>query len=739
MKLNFDKYKKLLKERLGKYYKFTVYLVIVILINLVGVNLMFRIDLTSNNVYSLSKASKKAVKTLSEPLTIKVFFTKNLPAPYNGVERYLKDLLSSYGYHGNKQFNFTFYNVSAKEGDTEKKADENRKMAQDYGINPIQVRQLEKDEIKFQNAYMGMVIIHGDVVEKLPSITTTDGLEYKITSSIQKMNNKISALLNLSAPIEVILYMSSSIHSVGPYMGLSGTSMIKAKLEQVVKDVNLKNYNKLSFSHIDPSTHSNHKAAAKKYDIANFAWKTFSDRMGKKIPGGEAFLGLIIRYKNKFETIQILESNPLAQIFGGAQYSITKIDKLKDILNNYIETILDINEKLGYATDHGTLPLYDMSRRQNMFQQQQQQQSEDIANFNNNLSEIYSVNEVTISKGIPNNIECLIIAGPTEEYSEYELFQIDQFLMKGKSLALYLDSFKEFRMPQQQQMYMQQQGPQYMPVNTGLDKLLVHYGVNISKSYILDKKCYEQSYPQGGKQAIYFAPLIQNKYINDDYDFMNNIKGLIMIQASPIKLDKKRIKDNDLNASILLSSSKLSWEMKGRISLNPMYMRPPAEDQMKSLPIACLIEGEFPSYFKGKEIPLKAEDREKIDGAKKTGAQPKVQNVNAIIEQGKPGKIFLIGSSQILKNNIIDKEGNNPNSLFALNTIDYLNNKESYAVMRSKIQKFNPLDDLKSGTSTFIKTFNIAGLPVLVVLVGIFIWLKRKTRQNKIKKQFQKA
>jgi hypothetical protein len=38
-----------------------------------------------------------------------------------------------------------------------------------------------------------MVLIHGDLIEQVPTITTTDGLEYRITTAIQKMNNKISA------------------------------------------------------------------------------------------------------------------------------------------------------------------------------------------------------------------------------------------------------------------------------------------------------------------------------------------------------------------------------------------------------------------------------------------------------------------------------------------------------------------------------------------------------------------
>ena len=99
-----------------RYSKIIVYLVVVVLLNMAGLTLFFRIDLTKNGVYSLSKESKRVVSTLNEPLTIKVFFTKDLPAPYNGIERYLHDLLDEYAIAGNRHFNYEFFNVS-KEGD----------------------------------------------------------------------------------------------------------------------------------------------------------------------------------------------------------------------------------------------------------------------------------------------------------------------------------------------------------------------------------------------------------------------------------------------------------------------------------------------------------------------------------------------------------------------------------------------------------------------------------------------
>ena len=69
----------------SKYYKFITYAVVVVLLNAAGLTLFKRMDLTTGQLYSISDASKIVVSTLTEPLTINVFFTKNLPAPHNNT------------------------------------------------------------------------------------------------------------------------------------------------------------------------------------------------------------------------------------------------------------------------------------------------------------------------------------------------------------------------------------------------------------------------------------------------------------------------------------------------------------------------------------------------------------------------------------------------------------------------------------------------------------------------------
>ena len=86
----------------------------------------------------------------------------------------------------------------------------------------------------------------------------------------------------------------------------------------------------------------------------------------------------------------------------------------------------------------------------------------------------------------------------------------------------------------------------------------------------------------------------------------------------------------------------------------------------------------------------------------------------------------------------VDEEGRGPNAMFILNVVDYLNGREDIALMRSKEQRFNPLNETKGGTRTVLKTFSIAGLPLLVILFGLGVWFRRHSRKRRIQRMFGK-
>jgi len=386
-----------------RYNKFLLYLVVIILANLVSLNLFFRIDLTANGLYSLSKASKTAVSSLKEPLTIKVFFSQNLPAPHNNTEKYLHDLLEEYEIHANDFMSYQFYDVSAKEGDLSSHAEENRKIAQNYGIQPVNVQSIEQDEAKVQRAYMGMVIIHGNVVEKIQAITTTDGLEYKITSTIQKMNNKISALLNLPQKIQVKLIQSSSLLQIADIVKLKGLAQLEANLRNIVAKLNGKAYDQLEFQFIDPTKNPKAEQNFIKYKRFILEWPELKTPQGEIMaPAGKGMLAIGVAYGDKSVEKQLMSKNLKLTNRGlEEQFEIAADAEIETFIDDNIENLIDINQDLGYLSSHGTQSLAPSLPPQ---MQMMQPRTDSLTNLNTLLSRSYTIKQIDIKEnGIPDN------------------------------------------------------------------------------------------------------------------------------------------------------------------------------------------------------------------------------------------------------------------------------------------------------------------------------------------------
>jgi len=708
-----------------KYLKFILYIAVIVLVNLVGITLFFRADLTKDKIYSLSDASQDVVATLSEPLSIKVFFSKNLPAPHNNTERYLKDLLEEYSARGGKLFNYTFYDVTPEEGDLTKTTNENRDMAKDYGIKPVQIRIMENDEVKFKNAYMGLVIIHGDLIEKIQTITSTDKLEYQLTTAIQKMNNKVSALLRLDEKVKINMYLSSSLNDIAPLIGLDQLPLLGKAVASTIDKLNSKSLGILELKQFDISDKAKIDEIGKKYDLMALSWPAVPE---KNISSGSGAAGIVVEFKGKTTTLPLISAMELPII--GTTYQMADPAALEEELNAIVEKLIGINKDIGFLSDHGTHAL--VPDRMAMMQGRP---SEAMQAFNSLVSSRYSIKPVSLTNGtIPDGLNCLIIARPTQKFSDYELFQIDQALMKGTNIAFFSDAFNEI-MPQQGGMGM---GPRYEPIDTGLEKLLTHYGVNIKKAYVMDKQSYKHQAPQnmgGGEQNIYFAPLLKEKTINNTPGYMNNIKGLIAMQIAPLELVPENIDKDKVQVTKLLSSSDESWLMQGSINLNPMFLTPPdKEKDMKSYDLAYLLSGTFTSYFKGKDIPEKEMGEQNIKEEKDRVAGFTAEHT--FIETSKPAKLFILPCSQMLQDNMLDPEGQSTNATFILNIIDHLNGEDKVAGLRSKQQTLNPIADTTPFDRGVIKAFNIVALPIFVILFGLAVLIKRTSRKKKIANRF---
>ena len=687
---------------------FALYLAVLILVNIVSGTLFFRLDLTANKKYSLSGASISAVSTIEEPLTIKAFFSENLPGSYNNLRREISDLMEEYSLAGNKNFNYLIYDINKEGTSTDERGRNLKELAGNYSIFPVQIQTIESDEVKLQSVYMGLTLIHGNMMETIPSIAGVNNLEYEITGTINKISRKISALLSLDENITLDLYLSSSLYSMG-----EGLSTYPDALGEIVDELNDLNYNRLTYHHIDPDTSSLNGDSIN--NLTSFNLQT-ADGSSKKV-----YADLMISNGEQSTVVTLLQKN----IFG---YDMVGPEDLSNSLNGIIEKLLGLNTEIAYLSDYGTLALY-----QNPYAQTNQGPS--LNNFNRMISDNYLLNPIdTLNEGIPENIKTLIVASPSEELTPWDLYQIDQYIMKGNSVAFFIDTHTEVY-AENQNPY-NPQPPVYVPRVTGLEELIKHYGVEVSSSYILDENCYKRigRDAQGGlsETTFYFAPEILPENINRELPFLKNIKGLIMLNASPLIIEQNS--DPSKSIQVLFSSSDESWEMTKNINLyNPTIIFPPAKDDRNKYPLAALIEGNISSYFEGKDIP----DKELKEGEALISSIA-ISGRETFIPETNTGKVFVIGTSSVLTDNILDQTGMSPNSVFIYNILDKLNDRDDFAEMRSKGQTLNPLRETTPAERSFIKGFNVVGIPIAAILSGLIAWLIWRSRKKKIELLFRR-
>lgn len=153
-----------------------------VILNLISTKLFGRLDLTENKLYTLSDVTRQILRNLDEPLTVKAFFTRDLPAPYNNTARYVEDQLAEMKAYGRGNFRFELVDPA----DQEKLKAE----AEKFRIEPIQVNEMKADKVEFKLAYLGIVLLYEDRQEVIPTIQSLDNLEYEILSKIRRVTTK---------------------------------------------------------------------------------------------------------------------------------------------------------------------------------------------------------------------------------------------------------------------------------------------------------------------------------------------------------------------------------------------------------------------------------------------------------------------------------------------------------------------------------------------------------------------
>lgn len=153
---------------------------IVVVINVLSEQFSFRIDLTADKTYTMSRATKNILRSLEEPVTVTAYFTEDIPPQLLKARKDFKNMLVEYANIADGNLVYEFIDPN--------KDQEMETRAMQEGIMPTIVNVREKDQMMQKRVFLGAVIKLGNDKEIIPVIQTGTAMEYELSKAIKKLS-----------------------------------------------------------------------------------------------------------------------------------------------------------------------------------------------------------------------------------------------------------------------------------------------------------------------------------------------------------------------------------------------------------------------------------------------------------------------------------------------------------------------------------------------------------------------
>jgi len=389
------------------------------------------------------------------------------------------------------------------------------------------------------------------------------------------------------------------------------------------------------------------------------------------------YLGIVFLYGDQKEVI------PFAQQIEQLEYDMTgAIKKLS----------LGSLPKIGWLTGHGEQTLSD----------------EGVARATGEIQKNYELVEINLSSEdqIPQDINTLIMAGATTDFSDQNLYKVDQFILRGGRLGVFLNK---------KIVDMQNQ---YLPVqdnNSNIFSFLEHFGVQYGDQLLLDKTNYQvQAMQNLGFLQIPvamdypFAPRITD--LNESNPIVNRLNELGFFFVNEISQagDTNQIAFTSLMKTSEMTGFAMPDQRTRSINIGANQEIPDYLYREGAKTIAAVLEGEHTSWF-GADRPDSI-------------AFPEIHLGESIT----PTVMVTLGNTTFTSQQFMV-----PASLtFLLNTVDWLHDRNGLISIRSKNVQPSQLEEMTSGKRQLLKWVNILLAPLVIVFLGVIRWYLR----NKSKK-----
>ena len=469
------------------------------------------------------------------------------------------------------------------------------------------------------------------------------------------------------------------------------------------------------------------------------------------------FPGAIVSYKGREVPVMLLNSQ-----LGVSPESVIN-NSIQTLEYNFAHGIKKVTEKrkqeIGFITGQGELNQYEtgdiineLSKYYTVKRIQLAYQDKDFLSFvsENEKSSFVTkdtnkisldVDEKLISEYVKlqfdwlKGFDALVVAKPTQPFSEREKFMIDQYIMNGGKLIWFIDPlFASMDSLMSKTMTIG------FTQKLNLDDQLFKYGVRLNNNLIQDLKAAPipletgrmSNQPQYTFLPWLFFPVIMPEL---SHPIVKNLNAIKCEFASSIDILNKE----NLISTPLLLTSKNSRTLNAPVTIDLNMLRAKPDERIFNKPnqvVAVLLEGRFESLYKNRLLPA---------------AFLSVAKDIKIKEESVPGKMIVVSDGDIIKNQVrvnemkeiiplplgFDKWTRQTygNKDFVMNAINYLCDDSELIQARSKEFKLRLLDKTRvSKNKLQIQLLNSI-LPILLVLIVAFILLYKRRRKFNIQKK----
>lgn len=397
----------------------------------------------------------------------------------------------------------------------------------------------------------------------------------------------------------------------------------------------------------------------------------------------KAYMGLALVYGDRQETLPPIQ-NPQT-----LEYDLAKSLKR-------LRAEVDSTSVLAFSTGHGEINIVNG-------------QQEPLRRLTAELQENHDVRAIVLGgeAGIPDDVDILWVVGPQKPLSRIALIQVDQFLMRGGALGVFLSNIKP-----NPKDYIKHQT---LPVYHGLDDMLAHYGVTLNKDLLVDRKNNGsmnyasvigfRQLPNQQRQPIVKTAQLNHPAmavvsdLNSESAINRGVQSMVFPFSSTLELNEPL--HPGIEAQILATSSASSGRLTGvRTYKKEAFNIVNPGERTGAFPMLYALTGSWPSYFVKKDLP-------EID-------------VSRLLTESSPTRLVVAGSSSFAYNN----------PAWMLNLADWMGQDEDLISIRSKITPPPPMKAISAEEASFFKRLNLLGGVGLIWLMGLIWWFVKYRRSR---------